>query len=96
MLIDSGASWDEPLWRELGEMGFLGANIPDAFGGLEALTQSLGAYVSNYYTGTEQRAATARAASRALVPTANAPRRPVEGIEVTGVARLEHALAAAF
>jgi len=33
---------------------------------------------------------------RALVPTANAPRRPVEGIEVTGVARLEQALAAAF
>jgi DNA repair protein RadA/Sms len=33
---------------------------------------------------------------RALVPSANAPRRPVEGIEVTGVARLEQALAAAF
>jgi DNA repair protein RadA/Sms len=33
---------------------------------------------------------------RALVPTANAPRRPVEGIEVTGVARLEQALTAAF
>ncbi len=33
---------------------------------------------------------------RALVPTANAPRRPVEGIEVTGVARLEQALAAVF
>jgi DNA repair protein RadA/Sms len=33
---------------------------------------------------------------RALVPAANAPRRPVEGIEVTGVARLEQALAAAF
>jgi DNA repair protein RadA/Sms len=33
---------------------------------------------------------------RAIVPTANAPRRPVEGIEVTGVARLEQALAAAF
>jgi len=33
---------------------------------------------------------------RALVPSANAPRRSIEGIEVTGVARLEHALAAAF
>jgi len=33
---------------------------------------------------------------RALVPAANAPRRPAEGIEVTGVARLEQALAAAF
>ena len=33
---------------------------------------------------------------RALVPAANAPRRPVEGIDVTGVARLEQALAAAF
>ncbi|HQD16362.1 MAG TPA: hypothetical protein PLY54_13005, partial [Ottowia sp.] len=42
------------------------SNLADAFGGLEALTQSLGAYVSNYYTDTEQRAATARAASRAL------------------------------
>jgi DNA repair protein RadA/Sms len=33
---------------------------------------------------------------RALVPSANAPRRPVEGLEVTGVARLEQALDAAF
>jgi len=33
---------------------------------------------------------------RALVPAANAPRRPVADIEVTGVARLEQALAAAF
>jgi len=33
---------------------------------------------------------------RALVPAANAPRRPVEGIEVAGVSRLEQALAAAF
>lgn len=42
------------------------SRIADAFGGLEALTQSLGAYVTNYYTDTEQRAATARQASRAL------------------------------
>jgi len=33
---------------------------------------------------------------RALVPVANAPRRPVEGLDVTGVARLEQALDAAF
>ena len=33
-LIDASAEWDEPLWRELGEMGFLGANIPGEFGGL--------------------------------------------------------------
>jgi len=37
-LIDAddgrGAEWDEPLWRELAEMGFLGANLPEAHGGL--------------------------------------------------------------
>ena len=33
-LIDTGAEWDEPLWRELGEMGFLGAQIPEEYGGL--------------------------------------------------------------
>lgn len=33
-LIDGGAEWDEPLWRELAEMGFLGAAIPEEFGGL--------------------------------------------------------------
>lgn len=33
-LIDSGAEWDEPLWRELAELGFLGAAVPEAYGGL--------------------------------------------------------------
>lgn len=33
-LIDQGAERDEALWQELGEMGFLGANIPEEFGGL--------------------------------------------------------------
>lgn len=33
-LIDSEVEWDEALWRELGEMGFLGANIPEGYGGL--------------------------------------------------------------
>ena len=33
-LIDDGAEWDEPLWREIAEMGFLGAAIPEAYGGL--------------------------------------------------------------
>lgn len=33
-IIDSGAEWDEPLWRALAEMGFLGAAIPEAYGGL--------------------------------------------------------------
>lgn len=33
-LIDEGAEWDEPLWRELAEMGFLGAAIPEEFGGV--------------------------------------------------------------
>lgn len=41
-LIDSGAEWDEPLWRELGEMGFLGANIPEAYGGLGMTELDLG------------------------------------------------------
>ena len=33
-LIDSGAQWDEPLWRKLAEMGFLGVIIPEEHGGL--------------------------------------------------------------
>jgi acyl-CoA dehydrogenase len=41
-LIDSGAEWDEPLWRELADMGFLGANIPEAFGGLGMSELDLG------------------------------------------------------
>jgi acyl-CoA dehydrogenase len=41
-LIDTGAEWDEPLWRELGAMGFLGANIPEAFGGLGMSALDLG------------------------------------------------------
>jgi acyl-CoA dehydrogenase len=41
-LIDAKAEWDEPLWRELGEMGFLGANIPEAHGGLGLSELDLG------------------------------------------------------
>lgn len=33
-LIDKQAEWDESLWRELGEMGFLGVAIPEEHGGL--------------------------------------------------------------
>ena len=33
-LIDSGAEWDELLWRKLAEMGFLGVTIPEEHGGL--------------------------------------------------------------
>ncbi|NBU85263.1 MAG: acyl-CoA dehydrogenase family protein [Sphingomonadaceae bacterium] len=41
-LIDQGAEWDEPLWRELVTMGFLGANIPEEFGGLGMTALDLG------------------------------------------------------
>lgn len=41
-LIDSGAEWDALLWRELAEMGFLGANIPEEFGGLGMSELDLG------------------------------------------------------
>jgi len=33
-LIEGKAEWDEALWRDLGELGFLGAAIPEAYGGL--------------------------------------------------------------
>lgn len=33
-LIDNGDEWDEPLWRELAELGFLGVIISEAHGGL--------------------------------------------------------------
>ena len=33
-LIDAGLEWDEPLWREMAELGFLSAAIPEAYGGL--------------------------------------------------------------
>jgi len=33
-LIDSGAEWDEALWRALAGMGFLGAAVPEEHGGL--------------------------------------------------------------
>lgn len=33
-LIDSGAEWDEPLWRAMADMGLLGAAIAEEYGGL--------------------------------------------------------------
>ena len=33
-LIDKDAEWDQSLWTELGAMGFLGAAIPEEYGGL--------------------------------------------------------------
>jgi acyl-CoA dehydrogenase len=41
-LINAGAEWDEPLWRELATMGFLGANIAEKFGGLGLSELDLG------------------------------------------------------
>ncbi|QKS00317.1 acyl-CoA/acyl-ACP dehydrogenase [Sphingomonas sp. CL5.1] len=41
-LIESGAEWDEPLWREIAGMGFLGAAIPEEFGGLGLTELDLG------------------------------------------------------
>ena len=41
-LIDDGAEWDEALWRELAEMGFLGAAIGEAHGGLGLTALDLG------------------------------------------------------
>lgn len=47
-LIDSGAEWDEPLWRELAEMGFLGAAIPEAYGGLGLSALDLGVLAAEF------------------------------------------------
>lgn len=33
-LIDAGADWDESLWREIADMGFLGVTLPEEHGGL--------------------------------------------------------------
>jgi acyl-CoA dehydrogenase len=41
-LIAAGAEWDEPLWRELAELGFLGASIPEHHGGLGMTEIDLG------------------------------------------------------
>jgi len=41
-LINAKAEWDEPLWRELADMGFLGANIAEDFGGLGLSELDLG------------------------------------------------------
>jgi acyl-CoA dehydrogenase len=41
-LIDSESEWDEPLWREMAALGFFGAAIPDAYGGLGLTELDLG------------------------------------------------------
>lgn len=41
-LIDSGAEWDKALWQELAAMGFLGAAIAEAHGGLGMTALDLG------------------------------------------------------
>lgn len=41
-LVDSGVDWDAALWSELAAMGFLGANIPEKFGGVGLTELDLG------------------------------------------------------
>lgn len=41
-LIDAKAEWDDELWRALAEMGFLGAAVPEAHGGLGLSELDLG------------------------------------------------------
>jgi len=52
-LLDSGEHWDAALWREIAALGWLGAAIPEEFGGagltlieLCVLAQELGRYVA--------------------------------------------------
>jgi acyl-CoA dehydrogenase len=33
-VLDGGLAWDEPLWRQVAELGWLGTAIPEAYGGL--------------------------------------------------------------
>ncbi|HEU5177027.1 MAG TPA: acyl-CoA dehydrogenase family protein, partial [Burkholderiales bacterium] len=33
-VLDDGLPWDEPLWRQVAELGWLGAAIPEQYGGL--------------------------------------------------------------
>jgi len=44
-LIETQASWDEPLWRELAGLGILGTTIPEEFGGLGLSTLELAVIV---------------------------------------------------
>ena len=41
-LIDARAEWDESLWREVADMGFLGVTLPEEFGGLGMTELDLG------------------------------------------------------
>ena len=41
-LIDARAEWDESLWREIADMGFLGVTLPEEFGGLGMTELDLG------------------------------------------------------
>ena len=41
-LIDEGAEWDERLWRQFAELGFLAAAIPEEYGGLGLSNLDLG------------------------------------------------------
>jgi acyl-CoA dehydrogenase len=41
-LIANAAEWDEPLWRQLGQLGFLGASIPEEYGGLGMTALDMG------------------------------------------------------
>lgn len=41
-LAEERAPWDEPLWRQLAEMGYLGVTMPAPYGGLEMSALDLG------------------------------------------------------
>ena len=42
VLIDAGAEWDEPLWREISQLGFVGAGLGEQYGGLGMSQLDLG------------------------------------------------------
>lgn len=41
-LIDADAAWDEALWHEMRNLGFLGAHLPEQYGGLGSSPSDLG------------------------------------------------------
>ena len=80
------------LWKEMGELGWIGILFPEAVGGAEMGYGELGSRARTSVAGCWRRSPSSRRCCSAAMPSCSAAANPAEGAAARGVQRGPHPL----